>query len=193
MHDYRPSGANMPWTNRERNHYEIGLLITFFLTGIAGLVLPRQTSSNTLLTMSTELIYVWQSVSAIGGALGLLGTVLATIPKRWLIGQVLLRFGLGVVALLLSGYGLAVLGLFNLRALFVGAILVSFAWAAWRRVWKISQDVAEFRKALQSQMEGADELGHRPPYSGSAGRTGGTDRSPLADPEDEGGNRKDIS
>jgi hypothetical protein len=167
--------------------YEIGLLLTFFLTGVAGLFLPSQTSSNTLLTMPAELIYVWQAVSAIGGGLGLAGIILARIPKRWPLGQVFLRVGVGLVALQLSGYGLAVLGLFNLRALFVGVILLSFAWAAWRRVRKISRDIKDFRKAFTSQLEGADELGHCPPVSGRAGWPGSADSPAVADLENEGG------
>lgn len=185
MHDYRPSGACMPWNSKERNHYEIGLLLTFLLTGLAGLLLQRDTSSNTLLTMPTELVYVWHGVSTIGGFVGLLGTILASAPRRWLVGNGLLRFGLGLIALQLSGYGLAVLGLFNLKALFVGLILLAFAWAAWSRIRKINRDMAEFRKAFLSQMEGVNDLGNRPPGGGDTRRCRGPDSS-VADKEDEG-------
>lgn len=177
---------------RERMYYEKPLLLTFLLTGAAGLFLPRQTSSNTLLTMPIQLIYVWQSVAMIGGALGLIGTALTSIPRRWMLGQVLLRSGLSLIGLQLTGYGVAVLGLFDLRALFVGVILLAFAWAAWRRVRRISKDIGQFREAFASQMEDADGLGHSPPDSGGTGRTGSGLSPPgpaVADKESEGGDQ----
>jgi hypothetical protein len=180
---------------KEHMYYEVPLLLTFFLTGIAGLSLPGQASSNTLLTMPRELLYVWYGVSTIGGGLGLLGTVLIAVPARWMLGKVLLRCGLSFILLQLAGYGLSVLGLFNLKALFVGAILLSFAWGSGRRVWKISRDIADFRKAVASQMEGVDELGHRPPVSGDTGRTGGglvAGGPAVADQEVEGGDGEGI-
>src|SRR6185369_6003283 len=176
-------------------YYEVPLLLTFFLKGIAGLSLHGQSSSNALLAMPTALLYVWYGVSTIGGGLGLLGTVLIAVPARWMLGKVLLRCGLSFVLLQLASYGLSVLGLFNLKAMFVGAILLSFAWGSGRRIRKISQDIADFRKAVASQMEGVDGLGHRPPGSGDTGRTGGglaTGGSAVADQEVEGGDGEGI-
>jgi hypothetical protein len=176
--------------HKEHMYYEVPLLLTFFLTGVAGLSLPRQASSSTLLTMPTELLYVWYGVSTVGGGLGLLGTVLIAVPRRWLLGKALLRYGLMLGLLQLTGYGLAVLGLFDLKALFVGAILLSFAWGAGRRVRKISGDIKDFRKAFSSQMEGADGLGDCPPVRGHTGGWSGPDAA-VADQEDESRYRKD--
>lgn len=134
---------------KERNPYEVILLLVFAVQGVAGLVAPTRTSSNTLLTMPTSLLYVWHTALLVSGAVALAG-----VFAPGLTGHILERTGLTINLLQLAGYGIVLLGLFQWRALFFGAMCLGLAYASLWRIRQINKDLRRLRASTSDDLEG---------------------------------------
>lgn len=117
-------------------------MAVFAIAGTAGLLAPdRVTRPGSLLAdlphMSSVLFY---AVLLVGSAITIVGTL------TWgLAGPLIERFGLGILAIELIGYGVALFGLYRLEALFFALITVGVGAANVWRMFQVSKEIKQVK------------------------------------------------
>lgn len=124
-----------------RHPHEALLMAVFAVAGTAGLLATDQvTRPGSLLSELPRIsVLTFYAVLLVGSVVTIAGTF-----TRGLSGPIIERFGLGILAIELIGYGVALFGLYLLQALFFALITVGIGAA---NVWRMVQVTKEIHQA----------------------------------------------
>lgn len=136
----------MPLHVRDGKHpHQVGFLVAGVILGIVGAVGPRSTTSRALPDLTVYLLYGGVALAALIAIVGVF------VPD--ILGALIERVGLFMLAIMLLGFGVAVIAAAGIRGVSFGLFVAAFAGANLFRVWQIRREIKDLQttKALLRQ------------------------------------------
>lgn len=142
---------------RDLRPHELLLHGIFLVAAIAGLIVPLQVSGPTLVALPLPSLYLFYAVLGLGGLGVLVGSFLKALG-----GRLVLIYALLIVALDLSGYGIAILGIAGVKGFFFGLMTIGIAVANSMSAWQTLREIRQYQAGQRALGIVLDEGGHTP-------------------------------
>lgn len=136
--------------------HKILIHLILLIAGVTGLIVPARVSGTTLATLPLPSLYLFYGVLTVGGAGVLIGSFL-----RDLQGRLLLIYSLAIIALNLTGYGIAILGVLGIRGFFFGLLTIGIAAANLISIWQTWREIRAYQIGQQEIITRPDRPGEK--------------------------------